>query len=217
MGLGLAVLVAMALAFAGPQGCHANAAAAKKSAVKVLTEDNFSEMVEEGVWLVEVYAPWCTHCKQLEPTWEALAEKLEGQVHVAKLDGTTEQSIMQQLMVPGFPTIYLMIDGKTYEYPATGARGVAQLSAFALEGYKKSTPVPFYRAPNSFVGKHMGKFMRMPRLVIKYYHHLHKDQGYSELVLLLGALAVPVMLGLLLICIMDTCITLERGMHAHQH
>mmetsp|Transcript_54966 Transcript_54966/g.174780 ORF Transcript_54966/g.174780 Transcript_54966/m.174780 type:complete len:160 (+) Transcript_54966:34-513(+) len=127
MGLGLAVLVAMALAFAGPQGCHANAAAAKKSAVKVLTEDNFSEMVEEGVWLVEVYAPWCTHCKQLEPTWEALAEKLEGQVHVAKLDGTTEQSIMQQLMVPGFPTIYLMIDGKTYEYPATGARGVAQV------------------------------------------------------------------------------------------
>ena len=38
------------------------------SAVTVLTADNFTKFVkEEKLTLVEWYAPWCKHCKQLEP------------------------------------------------------------------------------------------------------------------------------------------------------
>ena len=38
------------------------------SAVVTLTAENFTKFVkEEKLTLVEWYAPWCKHCKQLEP------------------------------------------------------------------------------------------------------------------------------------------------------
>merc|ERR1719235_1134217 len=55
--------------------------------------------------LVKFYAPWCGHCKKLEPVYRDLARKLEGvsTLVVAKMDATENDA--EGLDVQGFPTI----------------------------------------------------------------------------------------------------------------
>ena len=58
--------------------------------VIVLDDSNFDELVNNSkdMWLIEFYAPWCGHCKNLEPEWNKAATELKGKVKVAKVDAT---------------------------------------------------------------------------------------------------------------------------------
>jgi len=66
--------------------------------VVTLTDSNFKELVldSQTVWFVEFFAPWCGHCKNLEPKWKAAAtevkEKTEGTIKLGALDATVHQS-----------------------------------------------------------------------------------------------------------------------------
>jgi len=46
---------------------------------------------KEGMWLVMFYAPWCGHCRNMEPTWVevgASIKKNQPDVKVARVDAT---------------------------------------------------------------------------------------------------------------------------------
>jgi protein disulfide-isomerase A6 len=79
-----------------------------KNIVK-LTEANFKNEVlkSDEIWLIEFYAPWCGHCKNLAPEWEKAAKALKGVVKVGAVDMTTDQSVGQPYNIQGFPTIKL--------------------------------------------------------------------------------------------------------------
>ncbi|MQL25263.1 hypothetical protein EI011_24560, partial [Escherichia coli] len=49
-----------------------------------LTDANFEDLVlnSKDIWLVEFFAPWCGHCKSLEPQWKAAASELKGKVRL---------------------------------------------------------------------------------------------------------------------------------------
>lgn len=50
-------------------------------------------------------APWCTHCKEMAPAWEALAEKYKDHedIIIAELDATANE--LEAFAIHGFPTL----------------------------------------------------------------------------------------------------------------
>lgn len=53
-----------------------------------------------------VCVQWCSHCKTLTPTWNALAaEVTSSNLHVAKLDATTEVAQAKRFDVRAFPSV----------------------------------------------------------------------------------------------------------------
>jgi len=97
--------------------------------VKIVVGKNYDEIVNDETKdvLMEYYAPWCGHCKSLEPKYNELAMKLkdETDIVIAKMDATAND-VPPSLGVRGFPTLFFFPMGnkdnpKKYE----GGREVA--------------------------------------------------------------------------------------------
>uniref|UniRef100_I3J5R9 Protein disulfide-isomerase n=1 Tax=Oreochromis niloticus TaxID=8128 RepID=I3J5R9_ORENI len=87
--------------------------------VMILHINNFERALSENQYLlVEFYAPWCGHCKQLEPIYAEAAEKLkeeEPELRLAKVDATEEKELAEEFDVGSFPTLKLFINGDRKE------------------------------------------------------------------------------------------------------
>ena len=81
----------------GSGGSSSSSGPATDKDVVILTDSNFEQTIysSKDIWMVEFYAPWCGHCKALEPEWNAAATELKGKVKFAKVDATVEQKLAQ--------------------------------------------------------------------------------------------------------------------------
>ncbi|KAI0823472.1 protein disulfide isomerase [Trametes gibbosa] len=80
------------------------------SNVLELVPENFDEHIGKGKpALVEFFAPWCGHCKNLAPTYEQLADAFahaKDKVIIAKVDADgAGKPLGQKYGVTGFPTL----------------------------------------------------------------------------------------------------------------
>lgn len=116
-----------------------------------LTDSNFDSLVlnngrgSEQDWLVEFYAPWCGHCKNLAPHWAKAATELRGKVKLGALDATVHNSKSGQYGVSGFPTIKFFPKGSksvsdAEDYP--GGRTADAIVEFALSKFDENVPPP---------------------------------------------------------------------------
>ena len=46
----------------------------KRIPVMELNERNFDKVTSKGHTFIKFYAPWCGHCKQMEPEWKQVGE-----------------------------------------------------------------------------------------------------------------------------------------------
>jgi len=109
--------------------------------VRVVVAKSYEEEVinNEKDVLLEIYAPWCGHCKALAPKYEELAalyatDEFKDKVVVAKVDATVNDL---PLDIQGFPTIKLFPAGsKSSPVDYAGSRTVEDLANFIRDNGK---------------------------------------------------------------------------------
>lgn len=74
-----------------------------------LSPANFESVVMDAGKnvFVKFYAPWCGHCKHLEPAYETLAREMGGHadVVIARLDASEHRALGSRYGIQGFPTL----------------------------------------------------------------------------------------------------------------
>ena len=184
-----------------------------------LTDLNFDVYVNSStVWLVDIYAPWCAACRELQPLWVQLAESLaEDGVFLGSIDGTQEKGLMERFRVKHFPSIFHIADGETREYQ--GRRSLIDLKAYVQFQWRGTEARIGCSSPSSRCGRMLGEITKLPARAKSTYFHYRNEKKYSDVALFSGLLAVPVVFGLAVIAALDVYYS-RRPLevhHLHQH
>lgn len=110
--------------------------------VKVVVAKRFEDWVfqKDKDVMLQVYAPWCGHCKSFEPVYNEFAEKLKPVEHIviAKMDGTANESAHEEFEWAGFPTVFFVKAGEKTPIKYESGRTVEDLMKFVKENSSKS-------------------------------------------------------------------------------
>ena len=82
--------------------------------VKV-TDSTLASEVQDGITLVDFWAPWCGPCKMLGPVLEELAAEFASKIKMAKLNIDENNVIASQLGIMSIPTMVLFKEGQPVE------------------------------------------------------------------------------------------------------
>ncbi|MCJ1380306.1 hypothetical protein MMC17_003409 [Xylographa soralifera] len=105
----------------------------KGSSVLQVDAKSYDKLIKNSnkASIVEFYAPWCGHCKNLKPAYEKAAKSLEGLANVAAVncDDEDNKAFCGSMGIKGFPTLKTvrptLKKGKSIQVDYNGARTAA--------------------------------------------------------------------------------------------
>ena len=110
--------------------------------VKIVVAKTFEELVtkSKGDVLLELYAPWCGHCKKLAPIYEKVGEAFssDATVTIAKMDATANDVPDARFVVKGFPSLYFYKAEANKVTPYAGDRSESDLIKFVKTHARKT-------------------------------------------------------------------------------
>ncbi|MBL3519803.1 thioredoxin [Aliarcobacter lanthieri] len=80
-----------------------------------LTASNFAEVTNNGVSLVDFWAPWCGPCRMIAPVIDELAGDFEGKANICKVNTDEEQDLAVKYGIRSIPTIIFMKNGEVVD------------------------------------------------------------------------------------------------------
>ena len=82
------------------------------SEIVIKSEEEFNNIIEKGVTLVDFFAVWCGPCKMLAPIIEEISEEYNGKIKVCKVDVDEVDSLAYKYGIRSIPTLIYFKDGK---------------------------------------------------------------------------------------------------------
>ena len=80
-----------------------------------VTDATWQSEVQEGLTLMDFWAPWCGPCRMLGPVLEEIEEEMDNKVKIVKLNIDDNQMTASQFGIMSIPTMVLFKDGKPVE------------------------------------------------------------------------------------------------------
>lgn len=113
-----------------------------KGPVYTVVGSTFEEIVmdpSKNVF-IEFYAPWCGHCKKLEPKYKELGKKFkkDSDVVIAKFDATANDA-PPAFEYSGFPSLFFVRAGSNEVVLYDGEREAKAMASFIKKQLKKKS------------------------------------------------------------------------------
>jgi protein disulfide-isomerase/protein disulfide-isomerase A1 len=123
--------------------------------VKVIVGSELQSMLFSDTYdaLFEVYAPWCGHCKKLEPEYEKIGKKVKKEglddiLMIAKMDGTQNDPPVDSMEWSGFPTMFYIKAGNKTPIKYEGERTAKGMWKWLKKEHSKAAELKAKLAEN---------------------------------------------------------------------
>ncbi|KAF1969905.1 protein disulfide-isomerase MPD1 precursor [Bimuria novae-zelandiae CBS 107.79] len=142
----------------------------KSSKVVQVDSTNYDRLIAKSNYtsIVEFYAPWCGHCKNLQPAYEKAAKSLEGIAKVAAVNCDEEfnKPLCSKMGVQGFPTLKIVRPGKKAGKPTVEDYQGPREAKAIVEIVKDKVPNNVKRVTDAKLDEWLAEHKNSPKVIL---------------------------------------------------